>query len=104
MVKEILDSIGIPYRKTRFLKAPSETFLIYFHDYESRGADLKNCIRENDITLELYSYSKDEKSELLIEQELEKRNIEYKKQSSYWIETEQMYQTVYEFSYITKGE
>lgn len=102
MVKEILNAIGIPYKQTRFLKAPSQSYIIYLHDYKVRGADHKNLIKENDITLELYSYSKDEKSESLIEDELNERNIEYKKQSPYWIDSEQLYQTIYEFNYIEK--
>lgn len=102
MVKDILNTIDIPYKQTRFLKPPSQSYIVYLHDFEVRGADHKNLIKENDITLELYSYSKDEKSELLIEDELNERNIEYKKQNSYWIESEQLYQTIYEFNYIEK--
>lgn len=102
MVKDILNAIGIKYKQTRFLKAPSQSYIVYLHDYEVRGADHKNLIRENDITLELYSYSIDEQSESLIEYELNKRNIEYKKQNSYWIDSEQLYQTIYEFNYIEK--
>ena len=102
MVKDILNQIGIPFKKTRFLKAPSTSYIVYMHDCNSRGADIKNIIKENDITLELYSYSQDEDSQRKIENALDERGIEYKKQSSYWIETEQIYQTVYDFSYITK--
>lgn len=104
MVKDILNQIGIPFKKTRFLKAPSTSYIVYMHDCNSRGADIKNIIKENDITLELYSYSQDEDSQRKIENALDERGIEYKKQSSYWIETEQIYQTVYDFSYITKGK
>lgn len=104
MVKDILNQIGIPFKKTRFLKAPSTSYIVYMHDCNSRGADIKNLIKENDITLELYSYSQDEDSQRKIENALDERGIEYKKQSSYWIETEQIYQTVYDFSYITKGK
>lgn len=104
MVKDILNNLNIPYKKTRFLKAPSSSYIVYLHDQVSRGADIKNLIKENDITLELYSYSQDEDSHRKIENALDERGIEYKKQSSYWIETEQIYQTVYDFSYITKGK
>ena len=104
MVKDILNQIGIPFKKTRFLKVPSTSYIVYLHDCNSRGADIKNLIKENNITLELYSYSQDEVSQKLIEDTLDNRGLEYKKQSSYWIDSEQIYQTVYEFDYITKGE
>lgn len=104
MVKKILDATGIPYKETRFLKPPTGTYAVYSDSFGRRGGDDINLITEHDITIELYEYVPDNDSEAKIELELDKNNIEYEKQARYWLKDEQLYQIVYEFSYITKGE
>lgn len=104
MVKDILNAINIPYKKSRFLKPPKTTYAVYLDDQSRRGADNKNCITEHAITIEIYASKIDESVEKLIEKELDERNIFYDKQDWFYIDKELLFQLVYEFSYIEKGE
>lgn len=103
MVDKILKPTGIPYKESRFLKPPATTYAVYSDSIERRGADNINLITTHDITIELYEYKKDPEAEALIESQFDSLGIEYMKQSRYWIAEEQLYQVVYEFSYISKG-
>lgn len=106
MVNEILTAAGFvdgkTYKESRFIRPPRQTFIVFNDSFESRGTDDFNKIREHDISLEMYQYAPDSNAERRIENELDIRGIEYQKQSRYWIESEQLYQVIYEFSYIEK--
>lgn len=103
MVKEILDATGLPYKESRFLKPPSTTYAVYNDSIERRGGDSINLISQHDVTVELYEPSKDPEAEKAIEDQLNERGIEYTKQPRYWIQEEQIYQVVYDFTYYEKG-
>lgn len=107
MVNKILTGAGFvlneTYKETRFLKAPTSTYAIYHDSYERRGGDDINLITEHDITIELYEYQADKDAEKRIEDQLDLLGVEYDKQNRYWIREEQLYQVIYEFSYISKG-
>ena len=103
MVKDILNAINIPYRKSRFLKPPKSTYAVYMDDCFRRGADTKNLIKEHDVTIEIYAEKIDNEIEEKIESELDSRVLEFTKQDWYYIKSEQLFQLVYEFSYIEKG-
>ena len=103
MVKKILDITGLPYKESRFLKPPDKTYVVYQDSVNRRGGDNINLLSQHDITIELYEYKADPESEKLIESTLDAFGIEYTKQSRYWIQAEQLYQVVYDFSYYQKG-
>ena len=103
MVDKILEPTGIPYKESRFLTPPKTTYAVYDDSVNRRGADNVNLLTQHDITIELYEYEKDPESESLIEAQLDLLGIEFVKQARYWIHEEQLYQVVYEFSYISKG-
>lgn len=102
MIEQILD--GIAHRESRFIKPPKETHAIFMDDITRTGADKENKISEHEYTIELYEYKPDLKTEKLIEERLDELGQPYVKQSRIWIESEQWYQTVYEFSLTTKEE
>lgn len=106
MIKEILTSAGFvenkTFKETRFLKPPKSTYTIYLDSFTRRGADSLNLIKEHDYTIELYSYTLDADAEARIEKALDDRAIEYEKQERYWMNDEQLYQVVYDFSLIEK--
>lgn len=104
MVKDILESIGIPYKKSVFRKPPKSTYAVYLDNQTRRGADNKNCITEHAITIEIYSSKIDKIIEDEIEQQFDERNIFYNKQDWFYIEKELLFQLIYEFDYIEKGE
>lgn len=104
MIIRILSSLGLPYKETRFLNAPKSTYAIY-HDYiERSGGDNINLLTRHDITLELYEYAPDPNAEIALEGELDTRGVNYTKQARYWIQEEQLYQVIYEFSYFVKED
>lgn len=105
MVDEILNELGIPFKESRFMKAPkADTFAVYHDSLTRRGADTKNMLTDHDFTIELYEKKIDPETETKLEQILDDRAIEYEKQERYWIETEQLYQVIYEFEITVKED
>ena len=106
MVKEILTGAGFEenktFKETRFLKPPKSTYSIFMDSYKGRGADDLNLIKEHTYTIELYAYKADPEAEKRIEAELNKRGIQFDKLTRQWLETEQLYMTVYTFNFIEK--
>ena len=103
MVKEILNATGLPYRRSRFLKPPSGTYAVYMDDISRDGADGINLISYHDITVEVYEPTPDDKAEAALEAALDAAGLTWTKQDRYWLQTEQRYQVIYEFSYIIKN-
>jgi hypothetical protein len=106
MVKEILTEAGFvenkTFKETRFIKPPKTTYAIYLLDISRYGADDGNLITEHSDTIEIYSYKPDPEAERRIEAALDKRAIPFDKQSRYWLQEEQLYQTIYTYDYIEK--
>lgn len=108
MVTDILEAAGFiagqTYRETRFLKPPAETYAVFNDTFQERGADFMAAVREHDVTVELYEYEPDPEKESALEAEFSRRAVEFTKQERIWIDSEQLYQIIYEFSYIEKKE
>ena len=106
MVKEILTLAGFEegktFKETRFLKPPKTTYVVYMDSFTSRGSDDQHLIKEHSCTIELYSYAADRVAEERLEQVLDTHVLEYTKQDRYWLQSEQLYQVIYEFDYIEK--
>lgn len=90
------------YKETRFLKPPKETYAVFTDSYNRRGADDCNLITEHSIDIELYSYSPNPDAEKRIEDSFDYFKIPYTKNPRFWIQTEQLFQTIYSFEYIEK--
>lgn len=102
MIKEILKATGLQFRRSRFPKPPAAKYAVYMDDVDTDGPDGINRIFTHNITLEVYASTMDEDLEADLEAELNTRGLKWTKQDWYWLQTEQRYQLVYEFSYITK--
>ena len=102
MVNKILKATRIPYKETRFLKPPKTTYAIYNDAINRRGGDDINLLSQHDVSIELYEYEKDPEAEKKIEDQLDANGIEYEKQPRYWLQEEQLYQVVYDFTYHQK--
>lgn len=102
MIKTILDAARVPFREARFIKPPAGTYAVYLDDVETDGPDGMNRIFTHNITLEVYEAKPDDKAEAAIEDALDAQGLRYTKQGRYWLQTEQRYQVIYEFSYIIK--
>lgn len=106
MVKRVLTGAGFvedkTFKETRFLKPPKTTYAVFMDSFTRRGADGLNLIKDHTYTIELYSYKPDPNAEARIEAKLDEYAIEYDKDDRYWIQEEQLFQTVYTFEYIEK--
>ena len=106
MVDQILTNAGFisgkTYQETRFLKPPKQTYAVYNDTWTVRGPDNINAITEHEINIELYEYKPDPASEAAIEAELDALSQPYIKQPRYWINETQLFQVIYEFTYVTK--
>lgn len=102
MITEILNAAGVPFRRSRFLKPPAGTYAVYMDDVTTDGPDGMNRIFNHDVTVEVYEPKPDDKTEAAIEAALDAQGLHYTKQDRYWLQDEQRYQVIYEFSYIVK--
>ena len=106
MVNKILTDAGFvlgeTYRETMFRDPPSETYAVFNDSRDIRGSDDLNLIVDHDVTIELYEYTPDPEAEARIESAFDSHSIAYTKQSRYWIQSEQLYQIIYEFNYVEK--
>lgn len=103
MVNEILNKTGLPFKESRFLSPPKSTYAIYNLELDRRGGDDINLVSQYDATIELYEYAPDPGAEKTLEEILDSYGVEFSKDSRYWIDSEQLYQVIYNFSYIKKG-
>lgn len=106
MVKQVLTGAGFEenktFKETRFLKAPTETYAVFNRSCSRRGADNRNLITDWSNTIELYAYAPDPDAESRIEKSFDDLGLEYEKEERYWIQSEQLYQTIYTFNNIDK--
>lgn len=103
MVKEILTAAGIKERGSRHTKPPAGTYAVWFDDIETDGPDgMPPCIFKHSVTIELYEPKKDEAAVAALEAALTAAALKWTKQDRLWIQSEQMYQTIYEFTNIEK--
>lgn len=103
MVKEILTAAGIKERGSRFTKPPAGTYAVWFDDIETDGPDgMPPCIFTHSCTIELYEPKKDQAAVEALEAALSAKGLHWTKQDRLWIQSEQMYQTIYEFTYTEK--
>lgn len=99
MINTILTATGLPYRETRFLKPPSDTYVVYMDDVESDGPDGQPRILTHSVTLEVYEPTPDDEAEKAVEDAITAAGLQWRKQARYWLQTEQRYQVIYEFEY-----
>lgn len=103
MVKEILTAAGIKERGSRHTKPPAGTYAVWFDDIETDGPDgMPPRIFKHSVTIELYEPKKDEAAVAALEASLTAAALKWTKQDRLWLQSEQMYQSIYEFTYIEK--
>lgn len=102
MVNKILTAAGVQGRRGRFTGKQPDTYAVWMDDITTDGPDGLPRIFRHDITLELYENKPDDKAETALEEAIVAEGLQYTKQDRYWIQSEQMYQVIYEFNYIEK--
>lgn len=102
MVKKILTAAGVPGRRARYPTPPRGTYCVWLDDITTDGPDGMPVILRHDVTLEVYESKLDDEAEAAIEAAITAAGLQWTKQDRYWLQREQLYQVVYEFSYIEK--
>jgi len=102
VINKILTASGVKYRRGRFLRPPAGTYAVYTDDVSTDGPDGIPCIFTHDCTVEVYEPTPDDAVEAAIEEALIEAGLQWTKQDRYWLQDEQRYQVIYEFTYITK--
>lgn len=97
---KIINEIGLPFAYSHFAEgeSPAPPFMVYlFPNNKHFGADGVVFYKNTQIDLELYTDKKDLKLEEKIEEILDREKIYYEK-SEVWIESERLYEVLYEFT------
>lgn len=104
MISEILTAAGIAnHRRARFVKPPAGTYAVWMDDIDTDGPDgMTPAIFHHSVTVELYEPRPDDTAEASLEMQMGTWGLHWTKQDRYWISSEQLYQVIYEFSYIEK--
>lgn len=102
MVSDILTAAGVKGRRGRFTGAAPSTYAVWMDDLTTDGPDGIPRIIRHDVTLELYEHKPDDAKEAALEAAIAAAGLHYTKQDRYWLETEQLYQVIYEFTYYEK--
>ncbi len=105
-VFEMAKEVGLPTVYHHFEEgcAPEPPYLIYlFPNSENFGADNGVYMDISRVNFELYTDKKDTKLERKVQAVLKKHGVFYEKDESY-LETEHMYEVLYEMGAIINGE
>lgn len=100
-IKVWLETTAMKVAEERFLKPPPLPYIIFNQEVKVSGTDNKNCISDSTTSIELYSDRINKEAEKKIEDLLNEKAIEYKKNRT-WIDSEKFFQTVYYFNLIEK--
>lgn len=103
MVNDILTAAGLQYRRGRFVGSAPGTYAVYRDDQTTEGSDDRpGILVRHDVTVELYEDRPDDTIETFLEAAIADRGMHYTKQDRYWLQTEQQYQVIYDFTYFEK--
>ena len=92
----LLKSTGLPVAYHHFTSPPSPPYIVYLFAYSSNfGADNKVHSQADNYQVELYTKTKDPAAETLIEDLFDANEIYWEKTETY-IESESLYQVLYE--------
>lgn len=100
LIEEILEEVGLPYRYHHFEtdEAVEPPFICWIvPGSQNFAADGKVYFKTDNVNIELYTDFKNQELEEMIENVLEQKEIFWEKTEVY-IESEKMYEVVYELS------
>ncbi|MGF3066950.1 hypothetical protein [Facklamia sp. P12950] len=97
---KILEEIGLPFAYSHFAEgeSPNPPFMVYlFPKNKHFGADGYVYHKNIQVDMEIYTDKKDLELVRKIEEILDRKEIYYEK-SETWIESERLYEVLYEFT------
>ena len=95
-IQKILERTGAKVNPTRFLVAPSLPYILWLERTNHYGADDCSPIAHRAITVELYAEHIDARMERRIAAELDALGVDYSFERV-WLESEGMFETIYDF-------
>ena len=105
-LKEIADmvaDIGLSWRYSHFSQTTAPPYVVYYFPAENDVmADNSNYANKRQLFIELYTKTKDNTSEGLVEAQLRANGLTWYKQTDF-LNDEQLYQTTYELEVIING-
>jgi len=104
-VKNMIEQIGYPYAYGHFAEgeALELPYIIFrYPESDNFSADSKVYLKSDNLDIELYTSKRDFDTEADVEAVLDAKGIFYKKNEMY-IESEQMYEILYEMEMIVMG-
>lgn len=96
----LFEGIGLPFAYSHFERgeSPKPPFFVYqFPKAKHFGADGVVYHKRLEVDVEVYTDKKDINLERRIEERLDRENIYYEK-SEIWIESERLFEVLYEFT------
>lgn len=112
MVKSILTASGLPFRRSNFRKPPAGAYAVFFDNVTVSGPDRiapsaaagLPRVYAHDAIVEIYApdASTIKAAEAAFEASIDAQGIPWNKQDRIWIRSEQIYETVYDFSFTEK--
>ncbi len=106
-IKEILEMTGLPvtYYQWPVNEAPELPYIVYFiPDEADFAADNINYVNIPVVYVELYSKTKDLESEKQIKAALRHAGLFYTKRTETYLKSEEMYEVIYEISFLLDDE
>lgn len=103
-IKEWLDSSEIQFSETKWKKPPAYPYGVFEDSISVRGSDYLLCVKEHDVTIEIYADSKKSliEAKAKIETLFYAMPVEFNTLGTNWIESERHWQTTYEISFSEK--
>ena len=102
MVDKILTAAGLTYRRGRYI-GKADAYAVYMDDLTTMGPDGRPLgLVRHDATVELYVTSSDGVLEAALEEAIAAEGLQFEKQDRYWLQAEQCYQVVYDFTFFEK--
>lgn len=101
-IHSILAATGLPFRRSRFPCPPAGTYAVYTANVTTDGPDGVPAVHIHDVTVELYEAALDDAAEATVEQAIAAAGCQWVKQDRYWLQDEQRYQVIYEFTIYEK--
>lgn len=102
-VANIIASFGFSWRYSHFSQTPAPPYVVYHYPSENDvNADDSNYVNRRQLFIELYTRTKDDTSEGIIENKLRAAGLTWYKQTDF-LSDEQLFQTTYEMEVIING-
>lgn len=103
-IASMIDSMGLPfaYRFFPLDHAPQLPYIVFYYpNNDDFSADNINYVPKVNINIELYSENKDFETESSVEAVLNQYGFYFEK-SEYYLQTEQMYEVLYQIQTLIK--